>query len=198
MKNNPTWILIHCSDYPLSKMFDQFLSINQWHKERGFPLSRAGWYVGYQKVVTGDKLYTAREDDEVGAHCNQHQDGLSMNFQSLGICVGFDGDVELPSSMQYALLQKQVWDWQDKYKIPNDHVQFHRHWAVDKTCPGSLITSKWLTELLKRPQVVEVPPKPISTSCIAQEKIIEDQKKEIWFLKTLIENLYRYCRAKFS
>ena len=190
-KNNPKWILIHCTDHPRSLIADQFESCDLWHKARDFPLSSLGYRIGYHRLITGEKNYQARLDTDVGAHCNQHVNGLSLNFQSLGVCVGFDGDIEQMTAMEYALLQKQIWQWQDKFHIPNENVKFHRDFATGKTCPGSLFSKAWLTELLKRPVVVSVAPKPEDKMCIAEEKLIAEQTKELkeyrkwwhWFVR---------------
>jgi hypothetical protein len=128
--NNPKYIIIHGSDVSYRNNFDQFKAINAYHRDTmGFPQSSFGYFVGYQRLITGDKNYQCRIDTEEGAHCNAKQDGISLNFQSLGICVGFDGDIEMPTAMQYALLQRQVWEWQDQWKIPNENVRFHRYYT---------------------------------------------------------------------
>lgn len=187
LKNEPKWILIHTSDYPRSKLYNQLTTCDGWHKDRDFPKSSVGYYIGYHVLITGEKIYQTRLDTDEGAHCNQKVDGVSLNFQSLGVCIGFDGDIEPLTSMEYALLQKQVWEWQDKYKIPNENVKFHRFFATDKTCPGFLIKDSWLTQLLTRPvPVVNIPPKPTERMCVAQEKEIVALKKEVegyksWF-----------------
>ena len=166
-KNNPKWIILHTTDYPRSKLYDQYTACNGWHKDRDFPKSSIGLYTGYHRLITGEKNYQCRFDTDEGAHCNQQVDGVSLNFQSLGVCVGFDGDIEPLTAMEYALLQKQVWDWQDEWKIPNEKVKFHRYFATDKTCPGSLINDAWLVKLLTRPILVTViPPKPVENMCI--------------------------------
>lgn len=195
MKNNPKYIICHCTDYPRSKMPDQFLACNNWHKDREFPLSSLGYYIGYHRLITGEKNYQARLDNDEGAHCNQQVNGLSLNFQSLGVCVGFDGDIEPLTSMEYALLQKQVWDWQDLYKIPNENVKFHRFYATEKTCPGSLITDAWLKTLLTRPVVVtNISLKPIENMCISQEMEIKELKAKItWF-----QEIFNWITEKWS
>lgn len=142
--NRPQYILIHCSDDSYTNCFDQLNKINIYHRdERGFPISSLGYWVGYHRLITGDKNYQCRLDTDVGAHCNQGYDGKtvyapgtyddtkikSMNFQSLGICWGGDGDIQFPTPIQYGLLQKQIWEWQDKWKIPNENVLFHRYFT---------------------------------------------------------------------
>lgn len=195
LKNDPKYIILHCTDYPRSKMADQFLACNSWHKDRDFPVSSLGYFIGYHRMITGEKNYQARLDNDVGAHCNQQLNGLSMNFQSLGICIGFDGDVEYPTNMEYALLQKQVWEWQDRHKIPNENVKFHRDFATSKTCPGSLITNDWLKKLLVRPVVVEnIPLKPLEVTCIAQEKEIKELKAKLaWY-----ESVFKWFAERWS
>jgi len=189
MTNTPKMILIHCTDASYKSIPDQFIPCNGWHKDRDFPLSSLGYYIGYHRLITGEKNYQARLDTDVGAHCNQTVNGLSVNFQSLAVCIGFDGDIEMPTSMQYALTQKQIWDWQDQYHIPNDQVFFHRHFNTEKSCPGSLLSDAWLTTLLTRPTPVVVPPKPLQNMCYAQEQIIAEQKVQIAWYVSLINSL---------
>jgi hypothetical protein len=196
MQNTPKRILIHCSDVSFTKARDQFKSVNVYHRdERGFPRSSLGFFVGYHRLATGGLLYKCKEDSEEGAHCNQlYTDGVSMNWRSLGICCGFDGDVELMPSPDYELLQKQVWDWQDLYKIADADVVFHRLYATGKTCPGSLLDAQWLKNLLTRPvkpqpDVQPVPqPKP-ADQCAKQEGIIKAQAEQIGFYQGFVKGL---------
>lgn len=148
--NTPKYIVIHSTDVSWKKNPDQFLAVNSYHQSEAFPKSSLGYFVGYHRLITGGKNYKARQDFEGGAHTNQVVDGLSMNVQSLGICFGGDGDIEYPNPADYDLLQKQVWSWQDAYKIPNDKVFFHRHFNTAKTCPGSLLGDEWMRNLLAR------------------------------------------------
>lgn len=140
--NHPAYIVIHCTDVSFQKLRDQLNSVNQYHRSQNFPLSRLGHYVGYHSLITGGKNYRTKLDSEEGAHTKGH------NLESLGVCVGFDGDVEYPHPDDYILLQKQVWDWQKMYSIPDERVVFHRHFNTSKTCPGSLLDVAWLTRLL--------------------------------------------------
>ena len=201
MKNNQKYLVMHCSDISRTVLFDQLNSTNNYHKERGFPLSSLNYYVGYHYLYTNDKEYQCRKDDEEGAHCNQGYDGktvyapgtydhdkiTSMNFQSIGLCLGIDGDIEYPSSMQYALLQKRVWALQDKYNIPDENVFFHRFFTGSlKTCPGVLLDKEWLATLLIRPVETSIPPKPVEVRCVAEEAQIKALKEQLsWYDKLL-------------
>lgn len=128
--NNPKYILIHCSDISYKKVPNQFHSININHRDvRNFNMSSLGWNVGYHRLITGGRNYRCRVDEEYGNHCNTIIDGLSMNFQSLGICWAGDGDIELPTLVDYNLIQKQVLEWQDIHKIPDKNVYFHRYFS---------------------------------------------------------------------
>lgn len=171
--NIPKYIVIHCTDVSYKVNSDQFKSTNDYHRDvREFPISSLGFYVGYQYLYTGGREYICRKESDVGAHCNQGFDGttvyepgtpgkLSMNYQSIGLCCGFDGDIEKMPDAEYKLLQNRVWDIQNRYGI--NQVFFHRHFATSKTCPGGLINDQWLSALLKRPS--DVP----SSSCTAVE-----------------------------
>ena len=183
MANEPKAIIVHCTDYSYRLLPDQLKACDGWHRDRGFPVSRLGYFIGYHRLITNDKCYKTREDSEEGAHCNQQENGVSMNFQSLGVCIGFDGDVEFPTPKQYALLQKQIFEWQDTYKIPNERVFFHRHFATEKSCPGSLITNQWLKDLLTRPQPV------IDDKLNTCLLTVETQKVEISRWKALWQEL---------
>ncbi len=177
--NNPKYIIVHCSDVSYKTSSDQYASINKYHKdERGFPVSKSGQYVGYHSLITGGKNWRPRQDDEMGAHCNQEYDGVNifptgtgkaqtMNLQSLGVCVGFDGDVELPTQADAVMLRDQIWAWQDKYGIATKDVRFHRDFATGKTCPGSLVTRAWLEQLIKR-----VPKTPMAELTVDKSMVI--------------------------
>lgn len=197
--NVPRYGVIHCSDVSYRLNGNQFDSINTYHRDvREFPKSSLGNWVGYHDLFTGGKYYKCKEEWEVGAHCNQGFDGttvyppgtpgkLSMNYQSIGLCIAFDGDIEMPPLIEQGLLQKRLWELQDKY--PGIVFFFHRKFSTDKTCPGGLMTQSWLLDLLKRPTPVVVAPKPPESMCTAQEATIVEQKKQIGRLQELVQSL---------
>ncbi len=145
--NKPTKIIVHSTDVSWTKNRDQFHAVDQYHHSRGFPESRSGSFVGYHSLITGGKNYRPKLDSEEGAHT------IGQNLTSLGVAVGFDGDVEYPHPEDYALLKRQVQNWQDSYLIPNEEVHFHREFNPQKTCPGALLGKEWMGELLKRETV---------------------------------------------
>ena len=195
--NQPKFLVLHCSDVSHNTNPHQLISIDRYHRdERGFPKSSLGFWVGYHYLIDSDKEYQCRADTDEGAHCNQGYDGKtiyqpgaydntkikSMNFQSIGICWSGDGDIEYPTPIQYGLLQKRIWALQDKWKIPNENVKYHRYFSKGKTCAGSLLTDEWLATLLIRPVETPIPPKPIDRTCLAQEAEIKQLKERLkWY-----------------
>lgn len=195
--NSPKYLVIHSSDDSYKNSPDQFNKINIYHRdERKFPISSLGYYGGYHYLYTGGKEYQYRKEDEVGAHCNQSFDGikvylpgtpgkLSMNYQSVGLCIGFDGDIQMPPTAEYDLFQKRVWQLQDKYSISNENVFFHHYFTGSaKTCPGLLIDLKWLFALLKRPQSVP------TASCTAENDTINRQRSIISILLDTVDRFF--------
>lgn len=197
MLNTPKEIILHETDVSYTKNADQFEAVNTYHKNEGFLRSSLGYFVGYHSLITGDKNYKCKEEWEEGCHTNQlYTDGVSMNLRSLGVCVGFDGDIEMMTTKQYALLQQQIWAWQEKYAIPNSGVKFHRYYNKAKTCPGSLLMQPWLDKLLERASVIQVPAvpgikKPVG-QCEKQEAIIATQTRAL----NLWQMLWNYVQFK--
>lgn len=169
--NKPKYIIIHSTDVSWTKNRDQFAAVNSYHKGENFPKSSLGYFVGYQRLITGGKNYQARLDTDMGVHTNQVENGVSINLLSLGICFGGDGDIEYPHPDDYKLLQTQVWTWQDVYSIPNDRVFFHRHFNTAKTCPGSLLGDEWMKNLLTRLPVAKPTDQEVKQIAILQQQI---------------------------
>lgn len=173
--NNPQYIVIHCTDFSESLRYDQLNQTNSYHKSEGFPKSSLGYYVGYHYLITGGKEYQCRLDTDVGAHCNSSVNSLSMNYQSIGVCWGGDGDVEYPSPEHYRLLKERIRALMRDFGIPKENVRFHRAFNTKKTCPGSLLTEEWLNNLLKD-DVVKA-----STCSVEKEEITELKKQLSWY-----------------
>lgn len=200
MQNNPRYIVIHCSDVSEKTQWDQFSSINTYHRDvRGFPRSSAGLFVGYHYLITGGKEYKCKEDWEEGAHCNQIVDGVSMNFQSVGVCVGFDGDVEFPSPEHMTLLKKRVRALQQRYGITNDRVKFHRDFQPAKTCPGSLVTRAWYDAYVSNdsvPPTIPIEPSPKPKSEVQKQEEIRKIQAQVPLLRQLVDALVKLLTAR--
>ena len=196
MTNIPRFLMIHTSDVKQDIVFDQFNSINTYHRdEKKFPISSLGYYIGYHYLITGNKIYQCRLDTDEGSHCDFKVNGVSMNFQSIGVCWGGDGDVELPNSALREHLRRCISDLMYKYDIPIDRVVFHRDYNNQgKTCPGTLFTRDYLLNFLQPP----AGPKPITNMCVEEGKIIETQKQQIGRLQILVQSLLATIRSFFG
>lgn len=131
----PTEIILHCSATAEGKDF-RAKDIDQWHKQRGFNK------IGYHYVVDLDgTIEKGRADNEVGAHCLNH------NSKALGICYigGLASDGKTPkdtrTEAQKEALNTLVEELMDKYKISLDNVFGHYQFCNYKSCPCFKIES---------------------------------------------------------
>lgn len=185
MTNNPKYIIVHCTDVSEKALFDQFTCVNKYHQGLGFDRSDLGYYVGYHRLITGGKNYKCRNDAEEGDHTNQSENGLTINLQSLGVCVGFDGDIEFPSEVHTNLLREQILTWQAAYNIPDMNVLMHRHFALYKTCPGSKITQWWINELIAK----DVIPTPKPSAQIDKQSALLNIQEQLGFARQALLKL---------
>jgi len=124
------WIVIHHSG--ILRDSSQFDIINQYHKRRGFPQSRLGYFGGYHYLIDNDEeIKRYRNDDEIGAHARQRL----MNFRSIGICISGDFSSQKPTEWQILTLQKLVRSLQLKHGIPMKNVLLHNQLRAT-ACPG--------------------------------------------------------------
>jgi len=147
--NTPENIIVHHTAVSYDKNPAQFKATNAYHKEKGFPRSSLGYYVGYHYMIEKDGLVIqARSDKDIGAHTSQN----NMNYSSIGICLTGNFDVELPTDAQIKSLQELINKKQGEYRIPNSKVVPHRVYATYKTCWGSLLPNDIITYLQDRMQ----------------------------------------------
>lgn len=184
MNNTPKYVLVHCSAVDYNRAPVQFFAINNYHKGRGFPKSTLGYHGGYHIFTEKDGIERRyREDWEVGAHCNQKVDGVSMNFQSLAVGFAGNGDVQLPTQAQIDTLKKRINKWCAKYDIPKTNVFIvpHRKFTPWKTCYGTLLSDDWAYRLVE-------PKKPAAYEVLATGEI-EMLHKKIDIIKQMILTL---------
>lgn len=131
-----TRVIWHHSAYLSNE--PQFGKINEWHKERGFPISSLGYFVGYHYVIEKNgAVLKAREENEIGAH------DQGENVDSIGICLAGDFNTEKPTQAQadaFRILWLQILH---RNNIPILAIEPHRR--DDTTdCPGKLLTDDWV------------------------------------------------------
>lgn len=143
----PTYIIVHHSggtdaNHNEDTSNQTVIQINAWHKERGFPLSSLGYYVGYQYVIEKDgTTIQCRKDDEIGAHT------VGMNDRSIGICLVGNFDLTLPTESQKTALTALLKEKMAQWSILSDNIVPHRHFVI-KSCYGSRLSDGWARDLV--------------------------------------------------
>ena len=123
----------------------QLQKINTYHKQRQFPISSLGYYVGYHYLIEFDgTVIQTRKDTEIGAH------DTGENLNSIGICLAGDFTKKLPTTEQEIAAAKLIKDIRERWRIPVTRIEPHR-WDDDTKCPGDLLPDNWLINVyLKR------------------------------------------------
>jgi len=136
--------IVHHSVSPRDQTADKTeRSFNRTHKERHFPKSSLGWYIGYHYVIFGTgEIRQYRKNNEMGAHTK------GMNH-TIGICCVGNFDVEYPSEAQEASLRRLMKKLNIRVAYP--HRKFSR-----KTCYGKNLDDNWADNMLKLDMTREV------------------------------------------
>lgn len=135
MKNEPKMIIVHHTAVAIQRA--QLWGVNTYHKEREFPKSSLGYYIGYHYLIERDgTLIKCREEWEEGAHAKGY------NFSSVGVCMSGNFNVERPTAAQEETLGKLLGEIVRRYNIPANLILPHRRFA-EKGCYGTLLDDKW-------------------------------------------------------
>lgn len=123
----PKYIVVHHSAGSWS-----FYQVNNHHKQKWGFKSSLGFYIGYNKwIAYNGKLYTARRDNEEGAHTVEKGRPGYWNKNSVGICLQGNMEIEQPTISQLITLKEEF----DKYNIP-----IKQHYEISATlCPGQYL-----------------------------------------------------------
>lgn len=161
--NTKEGIVEHHSDYPHDGT-PQLMKVNKWHRDRGFPLSKLGFYVGYHFFIEESGTITQTRDlNEVGAHavncghaCKADVSGFEYsqaNWRTIGICLAGDFTKHEPTEKQIVALHTLIIDLQWNYGIPNTKIYLHSQ-LKPTSCPGvnltALVEKEHLVYLEKR------------------------------------------------
>lgn len=147
----PLFLIVHHSVTPQNQgLVDAITGINTTHKNRLFPLSTLGFYVGYHYVIGEGWVKQTRNQDEVGAHCND--DG--MNFKSIGVCVIGNFEVDTPSEYQIEELKKLLIGLRAQWSIPEENVIRHGDVLGAQTlCCGKNLSKEKIKALWGAPPI---------------------------------------------
>lgn len=146
--NVPDKIIVHHSAYGGNAF--QYPLINEWHKQRGFPLSKLGSYVGYHYVIEKDGSYTqCRDEGEGGAHT------VGENFSSIGVCLAGNYNVEDPTPAQEKTLAKILYMMQERHAaILATNIFPHRHFN-QTDCYGTRLTDTYAQEVFAQQLITD-------------------------------------------
>ena len=128
MKNNPEYIILHCSatkDSPTLSWDDirrYHTKVKKWRT--------IGYHYGIEKIEDSYEILVGRFEEEVGAHC------IGLNSKSIGICFMGNIDTEDIEKEQWEVGLKLVRSICNRYNIKYENVKGHREFADYKTCPG--------------------------------------------------------------
>ena len=136
----PEYLIVHHSASSRDKTTLE--QIDAWHKARGFPKSKKGYFVGYHYVIFGDGIIRqTRSDDEVGAHAKE----AGMNFKSIGVCLTGNFEEEDPTIAQLDALHRIVTEKSKLYSIPIEKVISHHEIPFATACCGKNLIN-WLNK----------------------------------------------------
>lgn len=135
MQNNPTKIIIHHSAD--QSKGDQFAKINEYHRSLGFPISSLGFFVGYTYLINREgKVTKCRNHEDEQAHTK------GLNFDSLGICLEGNFNLEMPTDAQKDALGRLLVELCDEEHY--DVTDIYPHRAFRNTdCYGNNLDNNW-------------------------------------------------------
>ena len=135
MINKPEKIIVHHSAFLQDR--EQLAQINQWHKEREFPQSRSGYYVGYHYLISRGGIVTrTKDDDEEGAHTR------GENFSSLGVCMEGHFNQQTPTAIQEQILGKLLVELCEVHRLPYIAIYPHRRFS-NTACYGNKLNANY-------------------------------------------------------
>lgn len=197
-----TYIFIHHTGVSRIVNPDQFNATNTYHQQVFNMKSSLGFWVGYNyEISASGQVRQARVDGEETAAQLLH------NKDSLSICMDGNFDIEMPTQAQIDALKTLCLQKMAQYSIPIDNVHPHRYVAtyiaegqpfqantgsyktIDgclnyKSCYGSNLSDKWITDLLT-PPIVNQPP--VDCQPIVNEANNNLIMKIMDFLKSLLK-----------
>ena len=135
MKNKLNYIILHHTATSRDTTTFEAIKNNHINKKRLNDIA-------YNYLIEGDGEYNAgRPEGVCGAHCRARINGISMNYQSIGVCLTGDFTKEKPSQEQLQTLRMLLKDIRERYDIPAENILGHKELSPT-TCPADLM--KWI------------------------------------------------------
>lgn len=165
--NQPKYLIIHHTAVSYQTNHQQVWAVNRYHKEKDFPVSSLGWFVGYHLFIEASgATIRCRQDSDIGAHT------VGYNDKSVAICLAGDFNKELPTNEQVVSLKKLL------SQYPKLIIGPHRQFQKERTCYGLLLADDWATKLIS-PQIV--------TDAVDKEK--QEKIRGLWITLDVIRSL---------
>jgi N-acetyl-anhydromuramyl-L-alanine amidase AmpD len=140
-----THIVVHHSVTPNQDWYKVSKSINASHRERGFPVSSLGYYIGYHAIIDPDGyILQTRDYDEIGAHAGVGD----WNKKSIGVCLIGNFEEKEPTNKQLHSLAAFIERQAKAYNIPRSNIKYHGELKKTACCGSKLIK--------KLPEVISV------------------------------------------
>jgi N-acetyl-anhydromuramyl-L-alanine amidase AmpD len=137
--NNPKNIIIHHTAVSMAQNSMQFDAVKKYHVGRGWG------NIGYHFFIEPNgRIKPGRAENEVGAHCYAQ----GMNFQSVGVCLAGNFEIEKPTKWQIYALRDLLRSICPKYNIKDCNIWFHRDFAAT-ACPGRNLDRGFIRSLIK-------------------------------------------------
>ena len=134
-KNNPDKIIVHHTADTFEGL--QFDKVNIWHKQRDFPVSSFGYFIGYHYFIERNgTVKQGRKDSDVGAHTK------GQNFTSIGIGLAGNFNKESPTIAQKVKLGSLCKEIMVRFNIPITQIFPHRKYSAT-SCYGAKLEEKW-------------------------------------------------------
>lgn len=136
MENKPTKIIWHHS--AVNSKLDQFVGIDNYHRQKGFPESSLGFCVGYHYIIEySGEVIKCREENEIGAHAR------GQNASSIGICLCGNFSLFMPSAEQEIAAKELINGIIERRKNLVNKIIPHRQCGATE-CPGKLLSDNWI------------------------------------------------------
>lgn len=133
--NQPQKIIVHHT--AVAGEGDQFPGVERYHQSREFPRSSYSFYCGYHRFIEKDgRTIKARADDDEGAHTK------GQNFNSIGIGLAGNFDLEMPTAKQISNLCGIIDELIQKYQIRAADILPHRYFS-NTSCYGAKLADNW-------------------------------------------------------
>lgn len=103
---------------------------------------KKGWISGPHFFIGPEGIWLFTDIEKEGQHANKG------NKASIGIEIVGNYDKVLPKGKILKYSKELILILLDKFTLEKRDIHFHREYNKEKTCPGKMITKKWVFSLL--------------------------------------------------